>query len=59
MKPHGIGRLITEDGHLYEGQFLDGKLNGLIRCIYKNESWEFGYWKNSKVHGYKIEHNNG
>ena len=34
----GLGRMITDDGNLYEGQFLHRKPNGFGRLIYANDS---------------------
>ena len=31
--PNGVGRLVDQQNNLYEGQFVDGKPDGLLRLI--------------------------
>ena len=50
--PHGIGRCITNDGtSLYEGQFIDGKMNGYGRYIYDWGGYFEGVWQNDRWNG--------
>ena len=45
---HGIGRLITFKGGIYEGQFKNGKISGYGRFIY----WNGSYYQGKFVDGF-------
>ena len=50
-RPHGIARIIKENGVIREGNFADGRVNGWIREI--NDTHYICYWQNmNKLHGF-------
>ena len=48
----GIGRLITADGGVIEGQFKDGIANGYARMIDKDKGLYVGFFKDGMRHGF-------
>jgi len=51
-EPNGIGRLIQQDGSIYEGQFVDGEQTGWGREIYAGGRYYIGWWQKGDYHGY-------
>ena len=48
---HGRGVTILDDGHMYEGYYLNGKENGKGRCIYNNGTYIESGFLNGKPFG--------
>ena len=48
----GFGRLIWQDGSLYEGQFKNNKACGMGRLIHSNGDVYEGQWFNNMADGY-------
>ena len=47
--PHGYGRIVQENGDVYEGGWLLGKIDGYGRHFNKSEGSNFiGHWENNK-----------
>lgn len=44
-KPHGTGRLVSEDGSVYEGQFENGSRSGYGRQIQSGGNHIIGHYK--------------
>ena len=55
-KPEGHGAsIIGIDDELFEGNFIEGKLNGHGRGIYKNGTVYVGQWKDGKQCGQGVK----
>ncbi len=50
--PHGIGKLVTNDGAILEGKFYEGKLNGNGKITYTDGSSFEGNFRIGKLNGY-------
>ena len=51
--PHGICRKVVKNREIYEGLFVNGKLNGYSRCIYNDgRVYKLGQWLERKLNGY-------
>ena len=48
MLPHGIGRFVSNDGEVFEGQFLLGKRHDYLRHIQKDGTISIGKWKSDE-----------
>lgn len=50
-EPHGEGRRVFASGHVYEGQWVDGKCHGFGRFAYPDGQVFEGEWANGKRNG--------
>mmetsp|Transcript_808 Transcript_808/g.761 ORF Transcript_808/g.761 Transcript_808/m.761 type:complete len:195 (+) Transcript_808:25-609(+) len=50
--PHGIGSMVRDSGHIYEGYWKDGWMHGNGRMTYPDGCTYVGGWKHSKRHGF-------
>ena len=48
------GKLIYQNGNIYEGNFLNGKMNGQGKMIYVDGREYTGEFKDNKMHGKMI-----
>lgn len=48
---HGHGRLLTPDGVLYEGDFVDDVKEGNGTLLWKNGQHYQGHFSNGQMHG--------
>lgn len=50
-KRHGQGTLIRNSGHMYIGQWKNGKIHGVAGHFFNLERVYYGEWEESKAHG--------
>ena len=50
-EPHGEGRRVFSSGHVYEGQWVDGKCHGFGRFSYPDGQVFEGEWANGRRNG--------
>jgi hypothetical protein len=52
-KPHGQGKMIYDDGRVYEGGWRHGSWDGYrLPLTSSGSSYDEGQWKSSQKHGY-------
>ena len=50
--PHGKGRIVWDDGNIYEGEWSNGVANGYGTMIWNTHGVSYtGYWENWNMHG--------
>lgn len=52
----GSGTLHYSNGGTLKGRFVNGKMNGLGRGVYKNGDVYVGMWRNAMFHGPGVFH---
>ena len=45
--PHGVGRLVDQQNNLYEGQFVNGMVDGYMRII-NDDSYDIGKYSEGR-----------
>lgn len=50
--PNGQGKMVWDNGDIYDGEWDQGQYNGNGTYIWKNGSSYSGDWKNGEMHGY-------
>lgn len=58
LKMHGQGKLTFADGKVYEGDFVDGIMDGKGILCFNNKIYK-GKFKNGKQHGIGVFYPNG
>ena len=51
----GTGKLVWENGDVYEGEFENGKYNGYGTMKYEDGSIASGNWQKGRKHGFFTE----
>ena len=52
QQPHGLGRYVSKDGEVYEGQWEFAEENGYGRRILNTGEYYIGMWKDYKFNGF-------
>lgn len=53
-KVNGLGRMIFEDGTVYEGYYVNNCKSGYGKTFYPDSSWHVGFYKNGMQEGFGL-----
>lgn len=58
--PHGQGKMVWDNGNVYEGNWKDGLINGQGKMVWNNGDLYEGNWKDGQYNGQgKVQWSNG
>eukprot|EP00934_Nitzschia_sp_Nitz4_P006905 Nitzschia sp. Nitz4//scaffold325_size20118//460//1276//NITZ4_008700-RA/size20118-snap-gene-0.32-mRNA-1//1//CDS//3329547893//6895//frame0 len=55
IRPHGRGKLKFSNGNVYDGEFVDGKMEGHGKMEWADGRWYLGEWVDGKKNGLGLE----